>query len=164
MKYFLSIVVLAGIMSCCSQAEFDEAIPCTEEFAPALEQFPQAWRLVKMTGSMVNSVTIGEAMDWQELIELNAGNTFRKTRKRNHKTEDATGTYSFSNDPIDNSVMLTLTYSSGKDLIGSCTSITDTETYYFRSKCKMTGTWSACDGPGLEYERQIQIDSTEEQE
>jgi hypothetical protein len=57
--------------------------------------------------------------------------------------------------------MLTLTFSSGKDLIGSCLSVTDSETYYFRTKCTMIGTWSWCDGPGLEYERQLQAEALE---
>jgi hypothetical protein len=161
MKNYLSALAIAAVLFSCSQEEFDEAIPCTEEFAPPLEQFPQTWRLVKMTGSMINSVTTGEAMDWQERIDLKDGNTFRKIRKRDNKTEDASGTFSFSNDPVDNSVVVTLTYSSGKNLIGSCVSITGTETYYLRSKCKMTGTWAMCDGPGLEYERQIQNESNE---
>ena len=108
-----------------------------------------------MTGSMINSETTGENMAWQEIIELKADNTFSKTRRRDNKTKAASGGYSFNHDPMDNSVMLTLTYSSGKDLIGSCLSITETETYYFRSKCTMFGTWSACDGPGLEYARQM---------
>lgn len=157
MKRFLFALVAAGILFSCSQAEFDEAVPCTEDLVPEAEQFPQTWRLVKMTGSMINSETTDEDMAWQEVIELKANATFTKTRKRDNNTKDASGTYAFSSDSVDNTVKLTLTYSSGKDLIGSCLSITQTETYYFRSKCRMVGTWSMCDGPGLEYARQILI-------
>ena len=155
MKNILSVLAVAAVLFSCSQKEFDDVVPCTETFVPEVEQFPQAWRLVKMTGSWTNTETTGEEMSWQELIELKADNTFIKTRKQDGKTKEGTGTFTFSADPNDNAVTLTLTYSSGKELIASCVSVTDAELYYFRTKCKMIGTWSMCDGPGLEYERQL---------
>ncbi len=106
-----------------------------------------------MTGSMINSETTGENMSWQEYIRINADGTFTKHREQNNKTIEVSGTYSFELIDPDQSTELTLFYESESELIGNCYNQL-MEKYILPSKCKLQGTWSYCDGPGLEYERQ----------
>jgi hypothetical protein len=106
-----------------------------------------------MTGSMINTVTTGANMSWQETILLNADGTFTKTRDRNNETVEASGTYSFALTADLKIAELTLTYPSENNLIGSCYGLL-IEKYLLFTQCKLTGTWSHCDGPGLEYEKQ----------
>lgn len=164
MKKLLFAILATGFLFSCSRGDeptLSEEDFCSEEINLLEEQFPypQAWKLVKMSGSMVNSETTGFNMAWQEYILLNEDGTFRKTRTEDNKTKDALGSYTFEQslggDPA--TIGLILSYNSDSDLIGSCQSNLLQETYILKSKCKLVGTWSACDGPGLEYTRQIVI-------
>ena len=47
---------------------------------------------------------------------------------------------------------LELIYESNDDIIGNCTGEAK-ELLYLNSENKLIGTWNACDGPGLVYER-----------
>lgn len=102
---------------------------------------------------MVNSETTGVDMPWQESILLKSDGMFTKNRDQNNQTTEVSGTYSFMLVGDEKWVELTLSYQSASSLIGSCYGPL-VEKYYQPSKCKLQGTWSHCDGPGLEYERQ----------
>jgi len=102
---------------------------------------------------MLNSETTGANMRWQETILLNADGTFIKHRDENNQATEAAGTYFLAPGGIEDSFELTLTYPSANMLIGSCYGQL-VERYILQAKCKLIGTWSHCDGPGLEYEKQ----------
>lgn len=154
MQKRILITTLIVMLFSCSK-DVDEVIDesCLGEINLESQQFPQVWKLIKMTGNMVNSETTGANMSWQENIRLNADGTFTKHRERDNKTTEATGTYSFSLIDPDQSIELTLFYPSESELIGNCYGLL-IENYILISKCKLSGTWSYCDGQGLDYERQ----------
>src|SRR6478736_5108346 len=161
MKKLSFVIIATSLLLSCSKGHEptpnEEEEFCSGEIDLSEGQFPQTWKLVKMTGGMINSETTGVDMAWQEVIVLNSGGAFTKTRKRDNVMTEASGTYKFERslggDPA--YIGLILTYSFENELIGSCQSILRQETYMLKSKCKLVGTWSACDGPGLEYTRQV---------
>src|SRR5690606_11983228 len=64
----------------------------------ALNDFPQTWKLVKMTGSLEGSESIGEEMAWQENYHFKADGTFLKTRNTAGESESATGRYIYESE------------------------------------------------------------------
>jgi hypothetical protein len=139
MKNLITLMFAAGLAACSS-----------ESAEPKELSSQQKWELVKMTGSMINSVTTGQDMDWQEYYIFNADSTFIKSRQRDGKVQEATGTYSYSNKPNEQSIIIT--YRSGLNLRASCQSDPSEERLIIISPRKLIGTWNPCDGPGLEYQ------------
>jgi hypothetical protein len=121
---------------------------CTKEFDP--DKFPQTWQLTSMFGQTPNSSTSGSDMEWQESYLLNSDGTFTKSRERNGVIIEASGTFVFKD--LTDGKFLELSFDSNSAIIGSCTPGLK-ETLWVKSEKKMSGTWSYCDGPGLEYER-----------
>ena len=103
-----------------------------------------------MFGQSPNSSTSGSDMEWQESYLLNSDGAFTKSRERNGVIIEASGTFVFKD--LTDGKYLELSYESNSVIIGSCTAGLK-ETLWVRSEKKMSGTWSYCDGPGLEYER-----------
>ena len=58
-----------------------------------LQFVDQKWELARMTGSMVNSTTIGADMEWQEYYVFTLDGTFQKIRTRTGVVSKATGTF-----------------------------------------------------------------------
>jgi len=57
---------------------------CTKDTVETVtDDYHGKWTLVKMSGSMFNSETVGTAMDWQEFYLFNNDGTFTKSRARN---------------------------------------------------------------------------------
>lgn len=108
----------------------------------------QVWKLVEMTGSMVNSQTVGENMDWQETYEFLPDGNFTKERIQDGKTSTATGKYRIQTARYGTNLILT--YKDNSEIISTCTG-TQEETLIATNNYKLQGTWSACDGPGLTY-------------
>ena len=133
------IVILIIFMASCSNGSNENN----------LKNGNQSWKLVKMTGSFMNSETTGSDMPWQETISLKGNNLFEKTRVRNSETITVNGSYSYSE--LEDGTYLILDYGKENELIGNCTSDFK-ETYWIISENKLQGTWLACDGPGLEYQ------------
>ncbi len=122
-----------------------------------LNEFPQTWRLVQMTGNIANMPpATGEDMSWQESITLNENKTFVKTQKRNQSVTSASGTYAFVT--LSGVNYLKLTYDSENDLIANCTTELDELLRVDVRERQLIGSWSACDGPGLFY-KQVPYDS-----
>lgn len=112
----------------------------------------QKWKLVSMTGSVANvPPATGEDMFWQEYYLFNSNGTFLKSREQNSSVKEATGTYEIQT--LSDGDYFILSYKTGYDLIGSCSSQENKEYLHFISATKMSNTWNACDGPGLTYER-----------
>jgi hypothetical protein len=154
MNTLLRFTFLLGMLLSCSKDS--DQVPdksCLGEIKLEALKFPQTWTLIKVTGSMINSETTGTNMPWQESIALKSDGTFTKSRNQNNQITEASGTYAFMLAGSENSVELTLSYQTTSSLIGSCYGSL-VEKYYQPSICKLLGTWSYCDGPGLEYEKQ----------
>jgi hypothetical protein len=134
---FISLLVCI-FLSCTKDDEFD------------FEKYPQKWQLIKMTGQIPNSETTGADMEWQEFYLLNSDRTFIKSRERNGVLTEEPGTFSFED--LSDGKYLVLTYEADNDIIGNCTSDLK-EVLMVKSETRMLSTWSACDGPGLEYKR-----------
>lgn len=113
----------------------------------------QKWKLVQMTGSVANSLTEGDDMEWQEYYIFNPDGTFIKSRERDGSLLEATGSFEmveFDNDDAD---YLKLLFETGGELAGGCYGY-GTETLQYISADKLQNTWMACDGPGLLYKIQ----------
>ena len=115
-----------------------------------LQFVDQKWELVRMTGSMVNSTTIGADMEWQEYYVFTPDGTFQKIRTRTGVVSKATGTFEVTEYENDDEDYLELTYMEGLELIGNCSS-DQKEVLIYRSATEFSNTWMACDGPGLDY-------------
>jgi hypothetical protein len=124
---------------------------CSKEYqkeTPAISQ--QKWKLVKMTGSMLNSETTGSDMAWQEYYVFNRDSTFIKSREQDGQVKEASGTYVYINHNDEKS--MSLTFNSGYGIMAGCYSGLPKENLRIISLIKMVGTWNICDGPGLEYQ------------
>jgi hypothetical protein len=124
-------------------------ISCSKEFD--LDKFPQEWKLTSMSGNQITptSIITGAEMPWQETYILNSDGTFTKSRNRDGIITNASGTFEFKNGP--NEKYLELSFLTGISLVASCT--LGKEILLVISETKLQGTWSSCDGIGLEYER-----------
>jgi len=109
------------------------------------------WQLVEMSGQLANEPpATGSAMAWQEYYLLYEENTFKKVREQNGQVKEASGTYEFVT--LSDGEYLELIYPSENNLIGNCTG-EPKEYLSVASESKLIGTWWACDGPGLVYEK-----------
>ena len=137
-KSFLVLFILFALFSCSKDNNFD------------INKYPQKWTLVKMTGQTPNSEKTGESMEWQEYYLLKADGTFIKHRERGGINYDASGNFKFI--ATADGKLLELTHDTNNEIIGNCYAH-QTENLSLKSDNKLVGTWSMCDGPGLEYER-----------
>jgi hypothetical protein len=137
-KYLLCLFLICSLSTCTGDDELEP------------DQFPQKWQLVKMTGEMVNSESTGDDMDWQEYYILKSDDTFTKFREREGLLSEASGTFEFANTL--EVKYLELSYPRENELIGNCVQ-EPRERLVLESDDILLGTWSACDGPGLEYKR-----------
>ena len=126
-------------------------ISCSQTDHIASEQYPQKWKLTEMSGSIANvPPSTGSDMEWQEYYLLKADGTFTKHRERDQEVKEESGTYNFIN--LSDGKYLELVYPSKNELVGNCTQ-EPKELLKLNSENILIGTWWACDGPGLKYER-----------
>jgi hypothetical protein len=139
MERFALVFLFTGILlSACVNA------PQTQENACTVK-----WQLVEMSGNMANvPPQKGEDMGWQESYILQADSTFTKER-RGDKQLQASGSYKMMT--IGEEQFIEFSYNAASEIIGSCLGA-NKETLRL-SDGKLYGTWQACDGPGLTYER-----------
>ncbi len=133
------LLIVGGTMFSCSN----------DEITYSSNELPQKWVLVQMSGQVPNSVTIGDKMAWQEYYVLKADSSFIKHRERNGVDYEASGVFSVESNP--DGTYFKFVYDSDSEIIGNCSPY-QTETLVKRDT-KLIGTWWACDGPGLEYQR-----------
>lgn len=115
------------------------------------EQDAVKWQLVEMSGSIANvPPTTGDDMAWQEYYLIYADDTFKKVRERDGEIKEASGTYEYIT--LSDGEYLELTYPSENELVGNCTN-EPKEHLFVESESNLIGTWWACDGPGLVYEK-----------
>jgi hypothetical protein len=123
---------------------------CTKDTEETTVDYLEKWTLVKMSGFMPNSETTGTDMEWQEYYLFNKDGTFEKSRIRNKIETKAIGTYTTIN--YQYGKYLELTYLKDNEIIGSCFGNLK-EDLYFKTNNTLSSAWSACDGPGLEYQK-----------
>lgn len=141
MKCLTLIITFLTVFSSCTK---------DTEVATTTTDYLGKWTLVKMSGSMINSVTTGTAMEWQESYLFKNDGTFEKTRIRGTVEIKALGTYTMIQHQ--DGKYLELIYAKDSELIGSCFGNLKEE-LYFATNTTLSSTWSACDGPGLEYQK-----------
>jgi hypothetical protein len=138
MRHLTIFITFLSVFSSCTKE--------TEEITTT--NYDEKWTLVKMSGSLINSVSTGVAMEWQEYYLLKNDGTFSKSRIRNEVETKVSGTYTIIY--YQDKKHLELTYPIDNDIIGNCSGDLKEE-LYFTSNNTLSSTWSACDGPGLEY-------------
>jgi hypothetical protein len=140
MKNQMILTFLIGTLFSCE---------CDKEMG--IEQCPEKWQLIKMSGNIANvPPSTGSDMTWQEWYLLYPNATFIKTRERDNVVTEQAGTYATIT--LSDGEYLQLVYESDNDIIGNCNNEAK-ETLKINSQNEMTGTWWACDGPGLFYEK-----------
>ena len=140
---YLFLALFLFLNSCSKNEEVNEVQNFT------VSQFPQKWKLVKMTGSLKNSATTGQQMSWQESYVFNTDGSFLKTRIENGDLTSSAGNYTF--DEKENFFLLN--HSQPSVLVGNCSSDTTEYLYLDEKNYYLLSSWWACDGPGLFYER-----------
>ncbi len=110
----------------------------------------EAWKLVEMTGQIVDSKQTGADMSWQESYQLKPNGTFVKQREKNGVLNEASGSYEI--DELSDGKYLILTYDRNDNIIGNCDAGL-TESLKFEADNRLRSSWWACDGPGLLYEK-----------
>ena len=142
----LTIVVLLFFTSCSTNDQSSE-----EAVELKSDAFPQKWELVAMSGMVAGvPATTGDDMEWQEHYLLFADSTFVKSRERDNEILEDTGTY--LKVTTDEGGYIELTYETESELLGNC-SHEPKEVLAIESETRLVGTWWACDGPGLFYQR-----------
>ncbi len=140
--YFIFASVL--LLSSCSKT-----IDALESKDFSINNYPQTWKLIKMTGSQEGSESSGEEMEWQENYVFNSDGSFVKTRISTGELKSASGRY-FFNEEIQSFI---LDYGKSNPIIGSCGSAVEESLYYTKDSKILQSNWWACDGPGLFYKR-----------
>jgi hypothetical protein len=143
MKYLTIIIAFLTIFSSCTKDTEETTASTTADYLGK-------WTLVKTSGSISNSEVTGTAMEWQEFYLFKNDRTFIKSRVRNEVKTTFSGTYTIKNSP--NTRYLELTYPNDNETIGNCTGDL-IEDLCFTANNTLSSTWSACDGPGLEYQK-----------
>lgn len=113
------------------------------------------WTLTKMGGNFStnpNTMITGINMEWQEYYIFNEDGTFIKSRQRNGNTTEVVGTYASTTS--NNSISLELVFNSESEIVGTCDGQLK-ESLFITSGNILKSSWSACDGPLLEYEKEI---------
>ena len=125
-------------------------ISCSKDEKFDLNKYPQKWQLIKMNGQIPNSETTGKDMDWQEYYLLNSDGTFTKHREIGEKITEISGIFIYKD--LSDGKYIEFNYKVENEIIGSCSSKLS-EVLRVKSESKLLGTWLACDGPELEYDR-----------
>ena len=139
MKKIVAIFML--ILTCISCSGDDTKPPTT---------YYGKWQLIEISGSSVNSLTIGSEMIWQESYNFETNGKFIKIRIQDDITTTESGTFLISK--ISNETHFELTYSKSSALIGNCDGNLK-EYLFINSNNLLSNTWQNCDGPVLVYQK-----------
>lgn len=129
---------------------FSVLVSCIDDVDHVEEQFPQQWQLVRMTGQSDDTYKSGIFLEWQEFYLFKPDGSFLKSRLEDGVKTSATGSFNILEN--EDETLVLLTFDEPVDIIGNCDGSL-TETLRLLGQSIMVGTWSACDGPGLEYFR-----------
>ncbi len=142
MKAIQSILLLL-VLTCfaCSEEEAKSADLQTKNEPVRLE-------LVAMSGQLRGSEITGDAMEWQEYFLLKNDMKFEKVQVREGKKASSSGTFEIV--MINGDKHLEFKHNTKNDVYGNCTG-NKVELLRYTGPSELQGSWSACDGPGLEY-------------
>ncbi len=147
MKSFLLFCALLICFACSNNDKTTDE----DQVSLKADQYPQKWQLMAMTGMVANvPPTTGDDLEYQETILLHSDNTFTKIREATGTSVEISG--GFEIEIEGDGRYLILTYPEKNELVGNC-SIEPKEWFRFDSETQLVGTWWACDGPGLFYDR-----------
>ncbi len=150
-KTILALFIVLGLSSCSKQSQEKEK---ALNLDLVLQELPQDWKLVKMSGMLVNSETTGNEMAWQESYSFSEDQGFIKTRTTNEgETLTAEGTFQIEENPETSEKFIVLTYEEDNSIIGNCSREAVEYLYYDKEDKMLLSNWWACDGPGLFYEK-----------
>lgn len=145
-KILINCLLLVLLISCSNETTNEQTIGKFPN-----DQSSQIWELVAMSGSMSgNEQTTGDNMDWQEQYILEEDLSFTKSRKINNQTIEEQGSYRILT--LSDGDYLEFNYTSNASIIGNCNTEAK-EILKLEENDKLVGTWWACDGPGLFYDR-----------
>ena len=139
-KFGITFILMLSLISCSNE----------DTNPPLVLDYYGKWQLTEMSGSVINSVTTGPKMYWQEFYVFNTDGTFVKTRIKDNTTTTASGTFSVVT--ILDETHLELTYSENSTLVGSCYGNLK-EDLFINNNNLLVSTWQNCDGPGLVYQK-----------
>ena len=142
MKFSMLFVLVALFNLSCTDEETQSS-----DLSTANE--PVRLDLVAMSGQVRNSETTGDAMPWQEYFLLKEEMKFEKVKVEKGTTLKSTGTFEI--EMINGDKYLKFTHDTKNQAFGNCTG-DKTELLRYTDSNELTGSWSACDGPGLFYE------------
>lgn len=162
MKTFVIIIVAAIFtltLSCDSEKndEISEEAKTSDLSAGvttlphAKEDFPQEWKLIKMSGMMLNSETSGEDMQYQESYRFFPDKTFSKIRKRNNAADEASGTFNVIRTE-NGEEYYKLVFAEKNELIENCNGGKE-EWLIIDGSETIRGTANACDYPTKIYNK-----------
>lgn len=127
-------------------------LSCSDEDAKSsdlqVKSEPVKLELVAMSGQIRGSETTGEKMAWQEYFILKEDMKFEKVQHRDGEETRSEGTFEIK--MINGDKHLRFTHNTKNSTYGNCTGDT-VELLRYTSSNELTGSWSACDGPGLAY-------------
>ncbi|WP_430908984.1 hypothetical protein [Maribacter sp. 2-571] len=148
MKRLLSFCMLTVLISCSTSEKSGKTISIPAKG----KDLPQKWKLTAMTGMIANVPPIsGNDMEYQEVLLLHSDSTFTKTRERDGNIMESSGGFEIVAETDGD--YLVLSYPEKNELVGNCSN-EPKEWFRFDSETQLVGTWWACDGPGLFFERQ----------
>lgn len=148
MKKIATIFFLVTVLFSCSKETLNNEISLPIE---RNSESSQVFKLVAMSGSISGAPQVtGNGMRWQENYTLEVDQTFIKSRVTDNQTIQQKGTYAFIT--LSDGEYLELTYFDTNPIIGNCTSAPK-ELLKIEESNQLIGTWWACDGPGLFYNR-----------
>jgi hypothetical protein len=139
-KLIACLIFLWGLYACSSSDDINDSEP----------ELSGTWKLIEMSGSVPNSETSGENMEWQETYRFQPDGSFIKSRTRDEETIEATGTYRWISETEER--LLELEFNTENQIVCSCYQ-NNSETMRFQSETVFISSWFACDGPGLIYKK-----------
>lgn len=129
---------------------------CNEDADP-VRTLVGEWELVSERGSWDGSIRTGAEMYYQQTYQFRADGTFTKIQELDGQVFEARGNYSTAPAEATASAAgarlnVTLNFTEGGELAGDCFG-PNLETLVLNRNNELRNSWSACDGPGLTYEK-----------
>nr|WP_294924565.1 hypothetical protein [uncultured Flavobacterium sp.] len=142
-KTVIVFILMLSLISCSNDSDDSKSKVAIDYYGK--------WTLVKMSGSIPNSETTGSKMDWQESYVFNTDGTFTKIRLRDNITTKSSGTFVIQKE--DDYISFSLKHSKNNEIIGNCSGGDLSEFLSINKENLLQSSWSACDGPGLFYDK-----------
>ncbi len=148
MKNLFSILLILPFLSCSIDSE--------NSLKPELLG---DWVLVQTSGQIINSIQTGADMPFQENYSLKSDSTFIKTRNTDGEIMTVSGTFEVKpkgeTSGSDLQFYVLFHHQVNSPLLSTCFSSFLTEHLFLTTRGRLISSYNQCDGPGLEYEKNI---------